>query len=69
MSVRGGDRVKFVKCSDDQVQYNKCNDPRGVLTVGTTYSVSYIKEYAWHTKIKVSGVDGEFPSVCFEVVE
>lgn len=67
--IRGGDRVRFIGCSDEQVQWGGSDDPRKVLELGSEYDVYKVEEYSWHTKITLVCIRGRFPSVCFEVVE
>ena len=68
MRINVGDEVRFTGCSDMQVQWGSSDDPRGRLVIDSKYIVSYVEEHSWHTKIGLKDVEGDFPSVCFEVV-
>ena len=69
MRIEAGDRVRFTGCSDSQVQWGGSDDPRGILAIDSEYTISYVEEHTWHTDICLAEVEGDFPSVCFEVVE
>lgn len=64
-----GDKVKYTGCSDMQRQWGGCDDPRGILTIGSEYIISAVKVHSWHTKVSLKGIDGRFQSTCFDVVE
>ena len=61
-------KVKYIGCTDEQVNYRGHNDPRGVLQEGKTYEVARWNEFAWHTDVLLVDVIGRFNSVCFEEV-
>lgn len=63
-----GDLIRYTGCSDDQVRWGGNDDPRGVLEVGSTYSLYDIKIHTNHTKVWVDGGKGAYNSVCFEWV-
>jgi hypothetical protein len=65
---KGGQRVRYLGCSDAQVTYGGHDDPRPLLVIGQEYIVETAKIYAWKTDIKLSGIIGRFNSVCFEVI-
>ena len=60
-------RVKFIGCSDEQVQWGGCNDPRKYLDVNEIFEVVDTEVHKWHTKLMLKGQEGlKFNSVCFE---
>lgn len=63
---RKGDEVKFIGCTNEQIKFGSCDDPRDILKVGGNYTVEYVDVHDWHTKIKLTGINGQFNSVCFE---
>lgn len=69
MKLNIGDKVTFVGCTDTQARWGNCDDPRGILTLGSVYTVSGVEVRSWHTKISLEDIDGKFPSVCFEIKE
>lgn len=62
-------KVKFKGCDHDQAVWRGCDDPNGKLIVGQDYEVEWEHIHAWHTRIKLKGIEGEFNSVCFEGIE
>lgn len=62
-------KVVYTGCSDDQVLWGTCDDPRGIVEYGVTYEVLRTEEHSWHTKIVLVAFPNlRFNSVCFETV-
>jgi hypothetical protein len=68
MSFKVRDKVKYIGCIQEQVNWGSCDDPRGVLIENDVYCVEKVEVHSYHTKIKLLGVWGRFNSVCFEKV-
>jgi len=66
--IKVGDKVKFIGCSREQIQWGNNSDPNKVLIVNDIYYVEHVHVHSQHTKIELRGVYGKFNSVCFEVV-
>lgn len=67
--IRSGILVKYLGCSQEQINWGSNDDPRPLLFVGDEYYVEHVEHHAYHTKIELRGVKGKFNSVCFELVE
>lgn len=53
-----------------QVDYSRSfDDPRDVLVIGRTYTVTRWDEHAWHTNVYLKEVHGKFNSVYFTKVK
>ncbi|MBU1082748.1 MAG: hypothetical protein KKB59_19920 [Spirochaetes bacterium] len=63
-----GDKVRFIGASGEQTRWGTHTNPDGILVIGEEYTVSNIEEHSWHTKVFLVGINGNFNSVCFEVV-
>lgn len=62
-----GDKVKFLGCSEAQINYGSCDDPNCILTEGKIYEIDHTEVYSWHTKVILAGFEEyAFNSVCFE---
>ena len=57
--------VVYVGMSDFQVNWGGCADPRGVLVEGETYITEAVAAHSYHTKVRLEGIDGAFPSGAF----
>jgi hypothetical protein len=66
--IKTGDTVKFLGCSQEQINWGGCDDPNPHLFVGDKYHVERVDIHSQHTKIELRGVKGKFNSVCFEVI-
>ena len=65
--MEAGDCVTYVGCNDDQVHWGSNDDPREVLAVGNGYTIDFVEEHTWHTKVGLVGFDGlKFNSVSFK---
>lgn len=62
--------VKYVGCTDEQVRFGGCSDPRGLLDEGKLYLVEHKEVHNWHTKLYLKGFESlGFNSVCFEEID
>lgn len=66
---RSGDNVKYLGCTEEQVQWGVNDNPNGVLIVGDKYYVERVENHTWHTKLHLRGIYGKFNSVCFEKIQ
>lgn len=58
--------VRYTGCSDEQVRFGGCADPRGLLVEGRAYWVEAQEPHTWHTKVYLTEHPGlGFNSVCF----
>ena len=64
--LRKGDRVIYIDCSDEQVNWESNDNPRKTLIEGATYYVEKVETHSSHTKLHLRGVYGKFNSVCFQ---
>jgi len=60
-----GDRVKFVGCSKEQINWGGNDDPKRLLREDNIYIINKIEAHTYHTKLMLEGVKGRFNSVCF----
>jgi len=67
-NINVGDRVQFLGCSSEQINWGSNDDPNPLLEVGYVYHVEYVEVHRQHTKIQLKGIKGKFNSVCFERV-
>lgn len=64
-----GRKMKYVGCSDIQVNYAGNSDPRDFMVEGKTYTVFDARVGGWSTTLEfVEFPKKTFNSVCFEVV-
>jgi hypothetical protein len=66
--LRKGDKVKFIGCSQEQINWGNNDDPNKLLFVGDKYIIEKVEIRSQHTKLTLLGVSGRFNSVCFEKV-
>jgi hypothetical protein len=66
--MKPGDHVRFLGCSNEQINWGTNDNPNKILFVGDIYYVEHVYVHSQHTKIELRGVWGKFNSVCFEVV-
>lgn len=67
-NFRVGNTVKYIGCSQDQINWGNNDDPRGILIEGDKYYLEKVEVHSMHTKLTLRGVSGRFNSVCFEKV-
>ena len=68
MDLHSGITVKYIGCSQEQINWGNNDDPRDMLIIGDRYYVEHVEHHSYHTKIELRGVKGKFNSVCFELV-
>lgn len=67
--MQPGSVLIYVGASDTQVAWGNCDDPRPELIEGNAYVIDGIDVHNWHTKVRLKGHDGWFPSSAFKEVE
>jgi hypothetical protein len=67
--IRSGRTVKYIGCSQEQINWGNNDDPRSLLIIGHKYYVEHVEHHSYHTKLELRGMTGKFNSVCFELVE
>ena len=68
--MKKGDKIKFVEATDAQVNWGGNDDPRKLLEVGKSYTISKIEKHTWHTKLVLKEYpDKKFNSAHFVGVE
>ena len=60
------DRVVYVGCSQEQINWGSNDDPRKILIQGDVYIIERIEVKSQHTKLTLKEISGRFNSVCFE---
>ena len=65
-TLKKGDRVIYIGCSDDQVNWGSNDDPRKILIEGATYYVEKVETHNSHTKLHLRGIYCKFDSVLFK---
>jgi hypothetical protein len=65
-NFRAGNLVRYIGCTQDQINWGSNDDPRGILIEGDKYYVESVDVRSHHTKLTLRGISGRFNSVCFE---
>ena len=65
---RVGDKVIYSGASQIQINWGSCDDPRELLVVGNEYEIADVEVHSWHTKVEIVGIEGQFNSVCFDII-
>ncbi len=60
-----GDKVKFVGCTKEQINWGNNDDPKKLLRKEEIYIIDNVDVHKYHTKLELQGVKGMFNSVCF----
>jgi len=63
-----GDSVRFIGCSEEQINWGNNDNPNKLLFVGDKYIIEKVEVHSYHTKLTLCGVYGKFNGVCFEKV-
>jgi hypothetical protein len=63
-----GDTVRYIGCTNEQINWGNNDDPRSFLIIGREYIIENVEVHSSHTKISLCNKWGKFNSVCFEVV-
>ncbi|NBW58415.1 hypothetical protein EBR43_11705 [bacterium] len=66
--MKSGDIVRYLGCTQEQINWGCNDDPRGILMENTNYYVEHVHVHSQHTKIELRGIKGKFNSVCFDVL-
>lgn len=68
-NFKEGDKVVYIGCTDDQVNWGTGNDdPRKLLIKYAVYSIEKVEVHSMHTKLHFFGIHGKFNSVSFKKV-
>lgn len=62
------DIVVFTGCSPEQQRFGEYSD-HSILKISCEYQVTEVEVHSYHTRVKLSGIDGWFNSVCFDSKE
>lgn len=65
-TLKKGDRVIYIGCSDVQVNWGSNGEPRKTLIEGATYYVEKVETHNLQTNLHLRGVYGKFNSVAFK---
>jgi hypothetical protein len=65
-NFRVGDKVIYLGCGKEQINWGSNDDPNKFLIEGCIYYVEKVEIHSWHTKFKLRNVPGKFNSVCFK---
>lgn len=68
MEIQVGSIVRYIGCSQEQINWGNNDDPRNKLIIGHRYYVECVEIHSQHTKIQLKGVAGKFNSVCFKFI-
>lgn len=66
MKLTIGDKVKFLGCTKEQINWGNNDNPNNILVVGEVYEIVQVDVRSQHTKISLKGFSGRFNSVCFD---
>ena len=64
--MKEGETVRYIGCSEHQIRWGNCKDPRHRLIEKGLYMVERLEVHTQHTKVWLEHFDGPFNSVCFE---
>ena len=59
-------QVRYLGCSEHQMNWGGCDNPLNKLYTNHIYTVVTEEVHPLHTKYKLLGIAGKFNSVCFE---
>lgn len=68
IDLQKGSKVKYIGCSQSQIDFGGHDDPRYILQIGGIFTIEDMRVYNWFTRIKLKGIWGRFNSVCFEKI-
>jgi hypothetical protein len=63
------DRVIYLGCTDEQVNWGNNDDPRKILVEGAVYYIKDVEVHSQHTKLTLHNICGKFNSVCFSKIK
>ena len=67
-NFRKGNKVIYLGCSQEQINWGSNDDPTKSLIEGAIYYIENFEVHSQHTKLTLRGVTGRFNSVCFKKV-
>jgi len=67
-NFRKGNKVIYLGCSQEQINWGNNDDPTKILIEGAIYYIENVEVHSQHTKLTLRGVTGRFNSVCFKKV-
>ena len=67
-NFRKGNKVIYLGCSQEQINWGSNDDPTKILIEGAIYYIENVEVHSQHTKLTLRGVTGRFNSVCFKKV-
>jgi hypothetical protein len=67
-NFKSGDKVIYIGCIQEQINWGSNDDPRKLLSENFEYCVEKVNVYSYHTKLTLRGIYGNFNSVCFEKI-
>ena len=67
-NFKHGDKVIYIGCTQEQINWGTNDDPRKNLFENTVYFVEKVKVHSQHTKLTLRGIYGNFNSVCFKKI-
>jgi len=65
-NFKAGTCVKYIGCTQEQINWGSNDDPRGILIEGDSYYIEKVEVHSSHTKLHLRGVYGKYNSVCFK---
>ncbi len=67
-NFKHGDKVIYIGCTQEQINWGTNDDPRKILFENTVYFIEKVKVHSQHTKLTLRGFYGNFNSVCFKKI-
>jgi len=67
-NFRKGDRIIYLDCIEEQVNWGSNDDPRKVLIEGALYYIEQVEIHSQYTKLTLRGISGRFNSVSFKKI-
>jgi hypothetical protein len=62
-----GDKVIYIGCSKEQINWGNCDDPKMFLIENTVqYIIKEVEVRSQHTKLTLEHIPAKFNSVCFK---
>jgi hypothetical protein len=63
--IHDGDKVTYIGCCREQINWGNNDNPDNVLERGKEYTVERTEVHTAHTKLMIKGYNGKFNSICF----
>ena len=67
-NFKAGDQVKYIGCTEDQMNWGSNDDPNKFLIEGYTYYIEKVEVHSWHTKLTLRNISAKFNSVSFNKI-